>query len=190
MTKILTIQKLTVPRDSGVRRYSEPKARMIGGRPIPKSSSSRSLPTIMDVQLGKAFVEHCLILGIDFLTVDMVVHKHFIISKNTTLGDLYEAACYEVEQYNIDNETDHKIGDFVQVVRRSSDDMTLIYGEVEEDRPDRLSHHDHYDPNRYDGDARFNALTDEDYQVIWDGGKWTHDGNDFVFISKNEYFRQ
>lgn len=188
MSHLLTIPKTSIPRDEGVRTYYEPKVKIIGGRSIPKTKSSRSLPTVMDITLGQAYIEQCMIEGLNYKRINIRDYSGYRITKKITLGSMYHAALYQVVQYNDEYGTNYKIGDEVQSCRQSSDNMEDIYGEPEEDRPDIKSFHDDYDPNRFDGDGRFRAMTDRDYDIIWDGGRWMHDGEEFVHQSVDEYF--
>ena len=188
MTKILKIPKKQVRRDDDVFLYHEPKARKVAGAFIPKRTSSRSLPTVMDITLGAKYINHCHILGMDHLAINIENYRHFVISKHVTLGDLYDEAEYQTMTYNEEYGTCFIIGDNVEAIRKSTDDMEAIYGEPTEDRPDRLSFHSDYDPGRYDGDARFTPMRDKDYEIIWDGGRWMHDGTEWIHQSPEDYF--
>ena len=106
---------------------------------------------------------------------DNFVFEHNSESQ-TTLLDLFEDAVQEVFEYYCENgEIDDpygpgtrepQIGDTVQFLRKSTDNLDLLYGEPTEDRISRPPAGVEFDPSRYDGDARWSA---QNLEVWYEG---------------------
>lgn len=112
-----------------------------------------------------------------------------------TLGDIWFAAIEQCANWNFefrgifDPETGierpARIGDYVQSFRKSSTDLSLLYDEPTEERitlglsrDDSGRYHSTCtDPGRADGDIRWTAMADSQYETIWEGGRWFHRSN-------------
>lgn len=170
-----------------------------------------SQPTITDRIIGQELINALTIMGIPWdlvLQEDFKMPRYWIAllpgapdeddqPDGKTLEDLYIEAKLEESRYleeygEIDNEyigedqpftRPAHIGDSVQWLRTSHDDLDSLYGELTEDRPSRTFHYREgiflqngkprkghmiepykdvpYTAERYDGDGRFNAQNTE-----------------------------
>lgn len=154
--------------------------------------------TINEIVLGENFILACFQLDIDWerhiRTRPQFFPRHLkrLTLGDQTLGEIFEDAWDQVDEYNyvasrafepklqqfaplFNEETQSyelaKIGDKVEYPRTSVDELEEIYGESTEERVDHNPDLPH-DPTRYDGDARWSALSDSEYELLQNRGRW------------------
>lgn len=142
---------------------------MVDNRP------SYSEPTVHDRTIGQDFILACECADVDWQLYTYRPTSTELMDLSDSIHARYLNAVEEVEEYHqkyggIDwwhpfgywAERKVRIGDAVQTLSETGD-LDLIYGEPEEDRPDRG-----FEPDRYDGDDSWQAQ-DLRSEVWFDG---------------------
>lgn len=177
--------------------------------------------TLNERILGEAFIDHCLLLEIDWtkyihtdpedLPIE-VARLSLSNDKQLCLKTVFERAVDEVqrakdhvlmlhstfrslsEHIGVREVQDLQIGSKFTRVVDSTEEVEELYGEPMEDRASLPDQNIRISPTRYDGDSRWDAMTNLDYDLLENGGKWLTKeqmpefGLDFVTVEFTDTF--